>query len=41
MIEVTREGHNDVVTANALVSAFEQNVLTTNGQHEVGTIYKL
>ena len=41
MIEVTREGHNDVVTANVLVSAFEQHVLTTNGQHEVGTIHNI
>ena len=41
MIEVTREGHNDVVTAIVLVSAFEHNVLKTNGQHEVGTIYKI
>ena len=29
---------NDVVTAIVLVSAFEHNVLKTNGQHEGGTI---
>ena len=26
---------------NELVSAFEHNVLKTNGQHEVGTIHKI